>query len=213
MKTSLALLALLCSSAPAFAEGHPFAYSARGSGAGHGAVGVGGGLMFNTGGALPALTFGLSYTLSDPVDLYLVADVGFATSGGFGVLGLVQPGLLFRLTPPSSSLHFGLKVGPEAVAVGTSRGGFSLFGATPGLVIGGGSDKIQFSLGADVPFFFGIAGSFGSGSGLVVAIRPYAVLEGAVAESLNVFVRGYALVALSGGGGLIVAGATVGLSF
>lgn len=46
-----------------------------------------------------------------------------------------------------------------------------------------------------------------------MAIRPYVVLEGAVAESLNVFVRGYALVALSGGGGLIVAGASVGLSF
>ena len=46
-----------------------------------------------------------------------------------------------------------------------------------------------------------------------MAVRPNAVLEGAVADSLNVFLRGYALVALSGGGGLIVAGAAVGISF
>lgn len=214
MKTTPLLLALATLATPAWAEGHPFAYAGRGSGVGHGAVGVGAGLMFNSGGALPALSLGFSYTLSEPVDLYLVTDVGFATSGGFGVLALVQPGLLFRfLGPPSSSWYAGLKLGPEAVAVATSRGGFSLFGAAPGAVLGVGSETLQFSLGADVPLYFGIAGSFGTGSGLAVAVRPYAVLEGAVADSLNVFVRGYALVALTGGGGLILAGAAVGIGF
>lgn len=214
MKTTPLVLALVCFAAPAWADGHPFAYAGRGSGVGHGALGVGAGLMFNSGGALPALSLGLSYTLSEPVDLYLVTDVAFATSGGFGVLALVQPGLLFRaIAPPSAGWYAGLKVGPEAVAVATNRGGFSLFGATPGAVVGFGSETLQFSLGADFPIYFGIAGSFGSGSGLAVAVRPNAVLEGAVADSLNVFLRGYALVALSGGGGLIVAGAAVGISF
>lgn len=79
------------------------------------------------------------------------------------------------------------------VSAGASAAG-GAGGVTPGVIVSFGSSRTQFSLGCDVPMFFGgaVIGKGGSAatSGFGYTIRPAATIEFAVGESTNMYIQG-----------------------
>jgi hypothetical protein len=92
-----------------------------------------------------------------------------------------------------------------------------LFGANPGLFIGGGSSTVQLTVGVDVPLYFAgalaIGDRSGAGSGFAATVRPYVTLEGTPSAGLGLFLTGAIDQVLSGGGGFLYASVQAGFTF
>lgn len=208
-------------SAEAQGGAHEFAVSAVGPGARKGAGSFGMGVAaLNGGGAYPAVSFSYAYGIADPADFYLESDIGLVVGGGAGVIGFLRPGFLVRFTP-RGAVTFGLRAAPDIVflAGGGNGGGIAggFFGLSPGLVLGFGNKRMQFSIFADVPMYF--AGAFGSsfgagtGSGFNAMLRPTASFEAGLTKNLGFFIKATPTFALSGGFNFAWLTGTVGLTF
>ncbi|MCC7385573.1 MAG: hypothetical protein IT384_27235 [Deltaproteobacteria bacterium] len=196
----------------------PFAYSANGPGSGHGASAIGMGVLVSRRLAFPALTVQYTHGLGEIVDFFIAADLGISTEE-FGLLFFINPGVAVRVTGQrSSELGLALRASPEVVVLVGSGGGGAIFGATPGLVLSTGSPKLQFSLGVDVPMYFGAIASFGghaSGGtgGFAAALRPYLALEAAVSPDIGLFLKVAPLFFVSGSGGFLWLQVAAGVGF
>ena len=200
---------------------HEFAVSAVGPGAQKGAGSFGLGVAaLRGGGAYPALSFSYAYGIADPADFYLESDIGLVVGGGAGVIGFLRPGFLVRFTP-RGAFTFGLRAAPDIVFLvvgGNSAGGAGgLVGVSPGLAIGFGNKRMQFSIFADVPMYFagafGFSGGSASGGGFVATLRPTAAFEAGLTKNLGFFVKATPTFGLSGGFGFAWRTTTVGLTF
>jgi hypothetical protein len=203
-------------------QGHAFAVSAVGPGAHRGAGSFGLGVAaLNGGGAYPALSFSYTYGIADPADFYLESDFGIVVGGGAGVIGFLRPGFLVRFTP-RGGFTFGIRAAPDLVflAAGGSNGGAlagGTIGVSPGLVMGFGTKRMQFSIFADVPMYFaGAVGSSvggGAGGGFVATLRPTASFEAGLNQHLGFFIKATPTFALSGGFGFAWVTTSIGLTF
>lgn len=189
----LTTLALPSIASAAYYEGNNFVYSATGPGQGHGALNLGTRAYFVGGEnfvAVPTVDIQYVYGLSHALDW----ETRLST---IGAVSLLDTGLRWRILG-DSELSLAVRADASALIAfaGTSEGSRAggLFGATPGVVLSGGTRRVQFSVGLDVPMLLG-SGEVGSIGGVETmkgesnfgyAFRPWLGVEIPVSRSVNI---------------------------
>jgi hypothetical protein len=186
----------LAAEAPAQAETRPFLFSAVGPSAGQTNIGLGARFFL----FIPTFDLHVVHGLTD----FLHFELRGST---LGVVNFLDAGVRMRLLGGENA-SLGLRANGSLVAFGFSVGDSGASGVaggvTPGAFFSFGSSKVQLTLGADLPVFFGgagvINGTSGSTSGTSVALRPAVGVEFPVGDSTNLYIQGqYYIANLTGG--------------
>ena len=187
----IALATIMASSSVAMAEDDLFVFSANGPGAGRGAIGMGGRVFI----FLPLYDVNYARGFTDDLDLVVnISTLGIITFADLGMrlrlLGSSDAGFALALKAVASPTIF-------LISFGEGAAGAVAFGATPGVVASFGSPRTQFSLGLDVPIFFGAAGfatvggegGTASGGDVTTTLRPSATIEFGVSPTVNMYIQ------------------------
>jgi hypothetical protein len=152
----------LAAEAPAQAETRPFLFSAVGPSAGQTNIGLGARFFL----FIPTFDLHVVHGLTD----FLHFELRGST---LGVVNFLDAGVRMRLLGGENA-SLGLRANGSLVAFGFSVGDSGASGVaggvTPGAFFSFGSSKVQLTLGADLPVFFGGAG--GGGAGFVQRYHP-----------------------------------------
>lgn len=200
------------------------AIGANGPGVGRGAAALGGGIFYAGGAVGPSIAFDYSRGLGERVDFQLHLDLGaLIPSGGAVAGGVIQPGVLVRVTPRNPYVGLALKLSPELFFIGggvsdLGAAGGVTFGGTPGAVLSLGNERFQISVGADVPMYFLFGGAVlglgaGGGTGFLATVRPYAGIELAIADGVSLFAKAAPTFAIEDGASLMYVEAQAGFVF
>jgi hypothetical protein len=180
----------LAAEAPAQAETRPFLFSAAGPSAGQTNIGLGARFFL----FIPTFDLHVVHGLTD----FLHFELRGST---LGVVNFLDAGVRMRLLGGDAA-SLGLRANGSLVAFGFSAGDASTAGVaggvTPGAFFSFGSSKVQLTLGADLPIFFGGAAvvsggnsiASGSGSGASLAVRPAVGIEFPVGAGTNLYIQG-----------------------
>ncbi|MBI2377143.1 MAG: hypothetical protein HYV07_24290 [Deltaproteobacteria bacterium] len=181
-----------------------FLFSPVGPGQGNGVIGMGGKVFL----FLP--TYDLHYVrgLLDQLDLYFDLNT-------LVVINAVDLGLRVRAVGDADAgFALGIKAGVSPLFAFLSLGdagtaGAVSFAATPGLVVSFGGRSTQFTLGFDLPIYFGSAGfvaggeasSTGTSSDITLVGRPAASIEWLVGSTTNMYIQASGLISFASVGG------------
>lgn len=212
-----AIAVLAASSTASAADDNSFYYSVNGPGSGRGEGVFGLGVVAGRGLTAPGFTFGYAYGLGSVADLYLDTTTAFVTTGSGGVLGFLDPGVLFRLTGKrDTDVNVAFKFAPEMIYA-AGGGSVFIFGVAPGFAASFGSPAFQATVGLDVPTYFATTFSIGSirgsGTGSAVAMRPALAFEGAISPSINLFMKVAPEFLVTSGGGFMWVTVMTGIGF
>lgn len=218
MKPLLATLTALALTTPSLARADDpgtFLFSGAGMAPGTGRLGFDGGailLITGDGDVVGAPILGVHYArgLVDRFDLRLSLNTIFLYNDLDVGMGIA----LIR----TDGFDLGLRAGfTSQIIFADGVGG--VVGAVPGAVATLGGEAVAVSVGVDFPIYFnGFYASFetdesGAASGVLPAVRPNVALEIGAGDGGKFFLRGEAVVLVSGGGGAALAVISAGGSF
>jgi hypothetical protein len=196
-----------------------FATSVNGPGSGRSAVLLGLGGFAASGAGAPAFALGFAHGLGRAVDLRFNTELAIlpgSRGSSAGVLGVIDPSLLFRLSGKRDmGANVAYRVGPEIFWETSDGSGTTLVAVTDGLGASFGSAKFQFTMGLDFPVYVSVSGGRTVTRILrtpLPALRPTIALEGNVSRSASLFLKGGPTFLLNGAGffyAMILTGVTL----